>query len=158
MMMQLKRRILNLGGVDSTVPAHPQLEALRRLWMEKRGDRPAPGRADFTIEDLRPWFGHLMILDCLPGGDFRYRLYGSDLAMQFGFDLTGRDVSEASRMIGEKPLEEYREVLFSGKPLYVSRSSPSSHKHLCVDKLALPLADGSAITKILGAIYLSEQI
>lgn len=34
--------------------ANPLLRGLYRLWDAKRGSRPAPSRADFTVEELRP--------------------------------------------------------------------------------------------------------
>jgi hypothetical protein len=135
---------------------NPALAALHGLWSTRRGDRIAPARADFDVFELRPWFGHLMLLDVLEGGgDMRFRLYGTELVGIFGFDLTGRRVSAVIDLIGDRPLQEYREVARYGRPAYVSRMSPSQRDYLAVDKLALPLADNGRITKILGAIYLS---
>lgn len=136
--------------------AHPLLRRLYRLWLQKRGMRPAPSRSDFSIEELRPWLGHLMILDCLDNEDFRYRLYGTDLVGIFGFDLTNALVSTVAGKIGDKPIAEYRQVRASGLPSYVARGSPSSRDYLAMDKLALPLMQGGVVTKILSAIYLSE--
>lgn len=137
---------------------NPKLGSLCRLWEAKRGNRLAPSRSDFTVTELRPWIGHLMVIDVLGAGqDFRYRLYGTDLVDIFGFDLTGRLVSEVADRIGDRPLEEYRDVARLALPRYVSRVSPSSREYLLVDKLALPLAEGGIVNKILAAIYLSED-
>lgn len=158
-MFQMKQRI-SASGLDITdvIVTDPKLRALYQLWIQKRGARPAPARADFAIEDFRPWLGHLIILDCLPNDDFRYRLYGTDLVSLFGFDLTGMTAQEAVVLIGDKPLEEYRQVCRLGLPVSISRSSPSARKHLCVDKLALPLMEEGTITKILAAIYPTADI
>lgn len=144
-------------GQDIPTIGNPALAALYDLWARKRGGRPAPARTDFDIADLRPWFGHVMLLDVVDGGhDLRFRLYGTGLVAMFGFDLTGRLVSQTSDLIGERPLQEYREVIHSIAPSYVSRMSPSRREYLAVDKLALPLIDADGrVNKILGSIYLS---
>lgn len=157
-MMQSRRQDLSYpAGNQAAAITHPRLRALYDLWNAKRGDRQAPPRSDFSHDDLLPWFGHLLLLDCLEGGEFRYRLYGTGLVTLFGFDLTGRTVGASLDRIGDKPLDEYVTVMRTGAPVYASRSSPSARDYLKVDKLALPLMDGDRITKILGAIYLSDS-
>lgn len=148
--------VADIEPAGGEVIARPNLQALYRLWSERRAGRPAPSRDDFSVEDLRPWLGHLLLLDRIDGDDFRYRLYGSSLVEIFGFDLTGRTVTAAAPLIGVSPLAEYRSVIAAGRPFHVSRASPSAREHLLMDKLALPLMDSGRITKILGAIYLSE--
>lgn len=157
MFMQFKRRIFTYhDDMTDVAITHPKLRALYDLWNAKRGSRQAPPRSDFTLEELRPWFGHLMLLDCLDNNEYRYRLYGTALVGIFGFDLTGKTVSDAAGRIGDKPLDEYRQVVRVGAPVYASRISPSAREYLQVDKLALPLMEGGAVTKILGALYLSD--
>lgn len=157
MMMQFKRQSLSYHDDSHDVAiSHPALRSLLDLWEIKRGSRQAPPRSDFSHEDLLPWFGHLMLLDCLDNNEYRYRLYGTALTQLFGFDLTGKLVGASSDRIGAKPLDEYAKVVRIGAPVYVSRSSPSAREYLQVDKLALPLMEGGRVTKILGAIYLSD--
>ena len=132
-----------------------RIKALLDLWEAKRAGRPLPARADFTMDDLLPWLGHLMLLDVLDGGDdFRFVLYGTALVEIFGFDLTGQRVSEAAQHIGPKSLEEYRRVYATRAPDYVARRSPANKEYVTITKIALPLSsDGQTIDKILGAIY-----
>lgn len=158
MIMQLKHRVFSYeeaAGGDAIT--HPALRSLYELWDHQRGTRQAPPRTDFPPELLRPWLGHLVVLDCLDDGDFRYRLYGSHLVELFGFDLTGKTVSSTEDLIGDKPLKEYRQVCRIGAPVHASRISPSAREYLQVDKLALPLMEGGVVTKILGALYLSDD-
>lgn len=154
MIMQLTRKQFDFGYEgDATVIAHPRLRTLYDLWQDRRGSRQAPSRRDFAVEDLKPWFGHLMVLDCLADDSFCYRLYGTELVRMFGFDLTGRAVDAVADRIGALPDAEYRQVRRIGAPLHVSRSSPSAMEYLLVDKLALPLMEAGEVTKILAAIY-----
>lgn len=152
-----RRFLLPEDGDAGSRIAHPSLRQLYFLWRDKCAGRRAPLRADFTVEELRPWLGHLLILDCVEEDDFRYRLYGTDLVGIFGFDLTGMLVSAATSRIGEKPLIEYQQVRALAAPSYVARSSPSARDYLTMDKLALPLMEGGTVNKIIGAIYLSES-
>jgi hypothetical protein len=157
MMLQFKHQSLSYHDDSHDVAiSHPALRSLFDLWDVKRGSRQAPPRSDFSHEDLLPWFGHLMLLDCLDNNEYRYRLYGTTLTELFGFDLTGKMVGASVDRIGTKPQDEYARVVRIGAPVYVSRSSPSAREYLQVDKLALPLMEGGRVTRILGAIYLSE--
>ncbi|WP_300297000.1 PAS domain-containing protein [Ferrovibrio sp.] len=150
------RQMFGNGDKDGVIAiSHPDLRALYDLWLQKRGGGPAPSRGDFAVEELRPWLGHLMIIDC-DGEDSRYRLYGTELVRIFGFDLTGRRVADCTTLIGDKPMLEYREIIRSAKPVYISRGSPSAREFLLMDKLALPLMEDGKVNKILAAIYLSE--
>lgn len=66
-----------------------------RLWQAKRRDRRLPARSDLTHDELKPWFGNLILLDVIDGGrDFRYRLFGMNIVRQAGFDMTGKFLSE----------------------------------------------------------------
>src|SRR5262245_27250689 len=73
----------------------PRLLGLYQLWHSKRGGRFAPARVDIRAEQLQPWLGNLILLDVIDGGkDFRYRLFGSVIAREAGFDLTGKFLSD----------------------------------------------------------------
>ncbi|MCW0232637.1 MAG: PAS domain-containing protein [Ferrovibrio sp.] len=130
------------------------LRELYELWAAKRHGRLAPSRSDFSVFELKPWLGHLLILDNLHSReDIRFRLYGSNLTEIFGFDLTYKTVIDSVILIGDRPLVEYDEVSRLQRPVYVSRFSPSIRNHIQVDKLALPLMSGSKVDQILAGIY-----
>ncbi len=147
----------------ATAPAqpalHPSLQALWQFWDRLRGARAMPRADEIDAFVLRPWLGHIVLLDVVDDGcEFRYRVYGSLVAEQFGFDLTGRLVGDCEPMIGPQPLAEYRRVASVGRPEAVARMSPAKRDFLKMDKLALPLAraDGGPVTRILCALYASE--
>ena len=69
-------------------------------------------RADFDVMRLRPWLGYIMILDHLPDqDDFRYRMYGSGISAESGFDMTGRLVSDFKSRTGDFFLLLYRQAV-----------------------------------------------
>lgn len=137
---------------------HPKLRALWRFWLDLGAGRAMPRADEVTPFLLRPWLGNVLLLDPAGDGDFRYRLYGSTMAEAFGFDLTGKTVTEAEPLIGPLPIGEYRRVAATGRAEATARMSPARRDWLQMDKLALPLAsaDGGPVTRILGAIYTSE--
>lgn len=70
------------------------LEALERLWQERRGDRALPRRRDFVFEDFLPWLGHIRIVRVEHGPDGQRRLTvtldGTEIVNTAGIDLTGK--------------------------------------------------------------------
>lgn len=135
-----------------------RLQPLYELWEARRGDRTTPARSDFTVFDFKPWLGHIVILDNLHSRTaIRFRLFGSKLTDIFGADLTRKTLLEAAVLIGDRPLIEYEEVARSGRPIYVSRFSPTLHEHIQVDKLMLPLASDGRVDQILAALYPSPS-
>lgn len=84
------------------MPSHPSdaetaqaLQAFAALWRRKRGDRRLPRRADFPIEELRPWLGYVNLHDVSRAPlRFRIRLAGTRLSLLYPHDPTGRHLDE----------------------------------------------------------------
>lgn len=111
---------------------------------------------------MRPALGFIMLVDVLPGGeDFRYRLYGSQIAAVTGFDMTGTRVSQhrAPTFVVEYFLAAYRAVLARREPLY-SAYSPGSWARTAVwQRLVLPLTDesGEVIRFLAGTVPVARN-
>ena len=76
---------------------HPQLRILAELWATKRRGGTLPCRSDFSDEDLRPWFGHMLMVDVVEGPHrFRFRLMGTSLVDAASRELTGKFFDEAA--------------------------------------------------------------
>jgi hypothetical protein len=97
---------------------------LHALWDAKRAGRAMPARADFDIDDLKPWLGWLVLYDVLPGAlpdgpDFAYRLFGTQMAHGVGGELTAGRVSQAAMTL-DRPfaLETLREVCRTRAPVW----------------------------------------
>jgi|GEM_PF-1270996 len=74
---------------------HPLLRQLFDEWQGAGSAGRLPARADFPPERLKPWLGRVMLLEREPDSTrLRYRLMGSQLAEQRGFDLTGKYLDE----------------------------------------------------------------
>ena len=88
--------------------------------------------------------GLIMLLEVLDGGyDFRYRVYGSEIARRSGFDATGKCVSE----IPVAPMSAYfmagyRACLSRQEPLFTRHVPPVQIHVVSWDRIILPLEDG----------------
>src|SRR3546814_18454171 len=70
---------------------------------------------------MRPALGHIMLLDVLDGGaDYRYRVYGSEIAQRAGFDMTGKCTSElpTGSLASLFFIAVYQAVLLRPQPVY----------------------------------------
>lgn len=154
----------NLTGIGSTLssrPTHPKLSTLLELWHAKRGARRMPARADFDVLELREWLGHLHLIEVVDGGrDFHHRIYGTELAIAFDMDLTGKGMSALPDGVREQVLQHYAHVCGSGEPLVVDDDPAVRSAVARVEKLILPLSsDGATVDRLLiGAFALKGSV
>jgi len=139
----------------------PQLQALVELWAARRRGDLLPCRSDFTDQDLRPWFGNLLMVDVVDGPhQFRFRLMGTSLVDAASRELTGKFFDEVD-ISGYEPdvLEDYAETVRRRTPFCKIRHynpTPGTFMDHWRDyeRLLLPLAsDGRKIDRILGCSY-----
>lgn len=110
-----------------------------------------PGRADFDVLELRPWLGNLHLIEVVDGGrDFHHRVYGTDLAIAFDMDLTGKGMSALPDGVREAVRRGYAQVCLSGEPLVVDTDPAVRSAVERVEKLILPLSsDGTVVDRLL---------
>ena len=133
--------------------ANQKLSALQALWEQKRAERAMPRRNEFSVTELRPWLGHLALID-LGEKDDTFRLCGINLFQRFGADVTGfstRDLRVENGRFLRDCIARMRKTALP---------SPSNHaqiihgENVTFDELALPLADdGTLISVVLFASY-----
>jgi hypothetical protein len=150
------------GDEDSFIPPdlrrRAELCALHRFWLDKkrRAGGRLPRRSEIRPEDLKPWLGWVNLLEVVDGGrDFVFRLYGSNVAREFGRDLTGRGV-------GDLPPEHVPIVTAPFARVIRERVPCASRHHILFEdgrsfvweRLILPLAeDGATVDILLIALY-----
>jgi len=142
-----------------TIPTQdpPKLvdQSLQRLydyWIEKRGDRSMPSRADLDPLDMGYMLGHLILIDVLRDPmRFRIRLHGTELARRAGYDLTGK-------MLDELPITEFRtlavtsftKVAETGQIHHAQRDRVLDNRRYAYETLMLPLSnDGQTVNMLL---------
>ncbi|HYC01801.1 MAG TPA: hypothetical protein VED40_00820 [Azospirillaceae bacterium] len=131
------------------------LDRLRQL----HGGFPVPKSA-FRPEDLSPsLLPRLCLLEALPDGEFRFRLFAAALAAAYGEDLTGRLLRHA--VTGE-PTDAvhriYRETVASGQPRVTRTRVRTSSLPMTYDRVICPLADeAGAVRWVLVLLVVVER-
>lgn len=141
----------------------PAIQRFIDLWDERRAGRPMPSRSAFVPEDLREWFGHVLILDVIEGGaDFYYRLVGVEIARALGRDYTGCRMTEcAYEMPRADVIREFREVVEARHPVLregvVSWAPDRSWRTF--KSVHAPLAsDGQMVDKTMGVLLIGQIV
>jgi hypothetical protein len=141
----------------------PRLVALLAHWhalcaQSSGGGLPLAG----AIDPLKLGFilGWLMIMEPIDGGaDFKYRLYGSEIAGTTRRDLTGYKVSDSFPMFAAWTTRIYRDVMMRKRPM-LTRHSP--RRYVPVEqweRLVLPYAgaDGTVTRLLVGAVIIGKR-
>ncbi len=80
--------------MDPSPITHPIIAEGYAYWLRKRGDRPLPARADLEPSEIKRVLPHMMLVDVLGPGRYRYRLIGTACALAHGIDATGLALDE----------------------------------------------------------------
>lgn len=94
----------------------PKLASLWDYWAARKAARRYPDRADFDPVDMRPWLGHLMLVE-LVEGRWVYRLYGTYFVETFRREMTGKGIDELPAEQARVLQEEYDAVRTTGEPV-----------------------------------------
>ncbi len=87
----------------------PELNDLLGYWDRMRGDKQMPARADIDPLNIPRLLPHLALIETAESlGDFKYRLYGTEVCEGFGHDRTGARLGDL-----QEDVDNYEEV-YSG--------------------------------------------
>lgn len=139
-------------------PRHPAVAEFAALWDAKCQGACLPAREDFPVEDLKPWFGHVLIMDVAPGAtDFRYRMIGTEVTAFRDRDYTGKWISECSfGESRESMMATFRNPVTRRGPVFRSGwvQWPIDGTWRSFDSVHCPLAtDGRTADMTIGVLY-----
>jgi hypothetical protein len=124
----------------------PRLRGLLAYWRRLRASGGLPRLPDIDPIEMGDAVGYAMLLEALPEGDFRYRLYGSRIAERAGFDMTGKRTSEVPTHQSMAAFfgTVYRAASLRRVPVFTRHAPPSKVNVVYWTRLVLPLsgADG----------------
>lgn len=123
---------------------HAALRFLLAHWqgLAEPGALPLYSRIDAIA--LKPALGYIMLLDVLDDGwDYRYRVYGSEIARLARRDYTGLRTSELNvgAVVPMFYIAGYRAVSRRRIPLYTRNQTPPEVSTHSWSRLILPLVD-----------------
>jgi hypothetical protein len=137
----------------------PRLRTLLEHWKALAGGT-APPLAAIDPLALRFILGWLMMMEPLDGGvDFRYRLYGTEIALTTGRDLTGASLSDSFPTFAAWTSAVYRDVMARRRPV-LTRHSPGGYVRTDQwERLILPYAgaDGAIGRLLVGAVIIGKR-
>lgn len=131
------------------------LSDIHRYWLDCRGQRPIPSRADIDPADIPQLLPYLLLTDLLDDGRYRFRLVGTEVERSFGAPMTGRTLEEL--MSGDYLAfmrSLYRKVIAEKRPIYsTSRYSGSDgDSPLFTKRVMMPLSsDGLVVDMVISA-------
>lgn len=128
-------------------PAHPALAALLARWQAYAGGRPMPDRDDLDFLNLKPWRGHLLLLEVFSHG----RQFQS--APSAG-GLAGPGAAVAAAIASRAALDaQYERVVADRHPVATGIAPRVDTATPAVEILILPLAgpDGLVAALLVGA-------
>lgn len=121
-------------------------------WQTKRAGRAIPSRADLDPVDLPRSLKDIALLDILPEqNDFRFRVFGSSLALRYGRDYTGKTTLDVAPDDVAATLHgQLTEAVKRWKPVLMVLSVGVEFQTRFIERVALPLSDdGRHINKIM---------
>lgn len=144
-------------GQDFT-PRNAGIADFLRLWQSKRRGDALPARADFPMEDLRPFLGRIGILDVVDAGaDFRFRLYGSNVASAYKAEMTGKSVTEFRPNFQAAIVPGYRRCFETRQPHYDLLEIDDPIMLYKWERIVVPLSsDGRRVDMLM--VYSSDLI
>ncbi len=136
-------------------PLTGSLLAFHQLWQSKCAGERLPARADFSLQELRPFMGNVAILDVIDGGaDFRFRLYGSGIAESYQGDMTGKSVREYRPEFFDRLAPGYRDCIARRAPRFDRFEVDDSRMLFRWARVVLPLAsDGHHVDMLMVLVH-----
>lgn len=131
-----------------------RLEFLRGFWHGSLAGAAMPSSAAIDPMTLRPALGKLLICEPVDDGeDFQIRLYGSQMALNMGRDLTGQRVSgfQPGSYITQFYLATYRAVWLRRLPLFTCHWPSAQAFSAEIPRLLLPFGRPDRVTRIVTA-------
>jgi len=120
-------------------------EPLAALWQSRRGGRTMPARRDFDTVELRPWIGGLHLVEVLPGGDYRWRVYAGKVGEVYGREWTGKKFSEVPHRNRSLLFGWFDDCLAARCPMEHTSRYDNEGRHIHWTRLFLPLADDGEV-------------
>jgi hypothetical protein len=141
-------------------PKHEVLKQILAYWLEKKGDRIAPTRADIDPAEIKALLPYVGLADVQRDPlRFRYRLIGTNVTDGYGRELTGQFLDEVDLNKHEREIvEEYKRVVECCEPICATwEYSRADGRHIRYERLALPLSsDGKTVDMLFGGIVFDK--
>ena len=140
-----------MQDLDAHLRGLPELQALLQYWMDRRRGRSMPARGDFDVVDMKPWLGNMNLVDVERNPlDFRYRVYGTNVADMLRKELTGHRIEDNPPSVVAAVRTSYERVVETRAPFYQHIDVVAIDEFYRFHRLLLPLSDDDdAVNQVL---------
>lgn len=136
----------------------PDLEDFCRYCRSVKPVADVGDRADFDAFKLRPWLGHIIILEDLsPEDDFIYRMYGTKIVDAIGWDMTGRRLSDYDLVTQDYNLRLYRDCVENRRLIYSVNQRVFGRYSGIWHRLVCPVRAGDKVQVVSCAYLVSKS-
>jgi hypothetical protein len=144
--------------IDLSQKLHdPQASFALASWNLARGQHAAPDEATFS-RFLSPFLkDDLVVIHALPGDEFQYEHFGTNVAARAGYSMAGKRVSDFGGKLREFHTALYAEVATSLSPIASLHRLGHYRERPLWDRLILPCADERGV-QALYAINMVREI
>ncbi|MCM0019316.1 MAG: PAS domain-containing protein [Tagaea sp.] len=134
------------------------LRDLHAMWNAKRGARAFPARAEFAVDDVKPWLGRLHLVEILDG-DFRFAVFGTIIADLLQREYNGLRLSEIADPIARTWEAGYRAAADRRAPVF-GFHEPNLYSereiHVSWWRAILPVGQAGRLTHLLVGIQVVD--
>jgi len=132
-----------------------RLVLLWQYWLGLCDGGSVPSRGYVSPTEIGPVLSWTFLIDVTPQEGYRYRLVGTGIVREMGYDMTGQLVSRAyAGPDWDQVQQDYQWVIENRKPCLTHNSVviPVSRQNYSYRRLLLPLAnDGQHVDMLIGA-------
>jgi len=134
-----------------TEHCHPDIRAMYRYWLEKKGQRAMPSRADIDPSEIKRFLPHVTLVDVVDDERrYVYRLVGTKEVELRGNDPTGQSVLAGYFAVSsDDALVHYDATRQSRAPHYVADPFQAVDRYVGEEDLFLPLSDDGETVNII---------
>lgn len=124
----------------------PALATLYRRWLaDLAAGHRVPGEEILNYPEVAPLLRNLMLLEVIKDDpyklDYRYRVYGAEIAKAYGQDMTGRLTSEFPSGVASFFAELYETAILRKIVIHSLHTPPMSVNVTKWERLIFPLGD-----------------
>jgi hypothetical protein len=144
--------------IERLMPVHPASEELAAYWRKKAAGAALPRRDDIVAAEIPRLLPHLAVLDPVAGaGDWSYRLVGTALSRRYGYDWTGKRLTEVfNQPTAATLIALYDRVAATRTPSFITgRAEVTNREHVVYETATLPILgrDGATVWMLLGVFF-----
>jgi diguanylate cyclase (GGDEF)-like protein len=117
----------------------PAILELHEAYLRQAHDGDVPEAGQMPVAAFEVHADHLMLLEPLATGGWRYRHYGAGIAAAAGFDMTGKEISHFDGQIGAFFSMVYNQAAAERRPLFTIHRALMARAVHTWERLVMPI-------------------